>query len=158
MRVRDDTPKNRRLVRRNIEVWEYPRGHIELRADGKMELYREYDRLTEVDLGTVAEHKRPAHALQTRRDDRCAPGSPSRAHRSIEVRTVKDLSRIRHLNLLREAKEHCNFLIAGVAANDALANREEVNPERTGLPRGLQEDDCLDLPCTAGTRHRMLRR
>ncbi|NLP65092.1 ISNCY family transposase [Paraburkholderia sacchari] len=95
MYLLDDTPENRRLVHRYIEVWEYPDGRIEIRADGRVLPYREYDRLTEVDQGAVIEHKRLAHALQVaqalqaQRDDRRAAGSPSRTNRGIEVRQAE---------------------------------------------------------------------
>jgi glycerol-3-phosphate cytidylyltransferase len=35
-----------------------------------------------------------------------------------------DLFHIGHLNLLRLAKEHCDFLIAGVVADDVLIQQE----------------------------------
>ncbi|MEX3967545.1 hypothetical protein AB4Y42_35910, partial [Paraburkholderia sp. EG286B] len=91
----DDTPQNRKLVHRYIEVWEYPDGRIELRADARVLPYREYDRLTEVDQGAVIEHKRLTHALQVaqalqaQRDGRRASGSPSRTNRGIEVRRAE---------------------------------------------------------------------
>ncbi len=87
----DDKPQNRKLVHRYIDVWEYPDGRIEIRADGQPLPYREYDRLTEVDQGAVIEHKRLAHALavaqalHAQRDDRRAAGSPSRTNRGVEV-------------------------------------------------------------------------
>ncbi|MEM5332216.1 ISNCY family transposase [Paraburkholderia sp. JHI2823] len=95
MYLLDDTPQNRKLVHRYIEVWEYPDGRIELRADTRVLPYREYDRLTEVDQGAVVEHKRLAHALevaqalQAQRDDRRASGSPSRTNRGIAVRQAE---------------------------------------------------------------------
>ncbi len=95
MYLLDDTPENRKLIHRYIEVWEYPDGRIEIRADGQVLPYREYDRLTEVDQGAVVEHKRLAHALavaqelQAQRDDRRASGSPSRTNRGIEVRRAE---------------------------------------------------------------------
>jgi transposase len=95
MYLLDDTLQNRKLVHRYIEVWEYPDGRIELRADTRVLPYREYDRLTEVDQGAVVEHKRLAHALevaqalQAQRDDRRASGSPSRTNRGIEVRQAE---------------------------------------------------------------------
>ncbi|WP_321918067.1 MULTISPECIES: ISNCY family transposase [unclassified Paraburkholderia] len=95
MYLLDDTPQNRKLVHRYIEVWEYPDGRIEIRADGQPLPYREYDRLTEVDQGAVIEHKRLAHALavaqalQAQRDDRRASGSPSRTNRGVEVRRAE---------------------------------------------------------------------
>jgi glycerol-3-phosphate cytidylyltransferase len=39
-----------------------------------------------------------------------------------------DLFHIGHLNLLREAKRHCDFLIAGVIADDMLMRRKGVTP------------------------------
>ncbi|WP_321782062.1 ISNCY family transposase [Paraburkholderia sp. J94] len=95
MYLLDDTPQNRKLVHRYIEVWEYPDRRIEIRAEGRVLPYREYDRLTEVDQGAVVEHKRLAHALavaqalQAQRDDRRASGSPSRTNRGIEVRQAE---------------------------------------------------------------------
>jgi hypothetical protein len=87
----EDTPENWKLVHRYIEVWEYPDGRIEIRAEGRVLPYREYDRLTEVDQGAVIEHKRLAQALQAQRDSRRASGSPSRTHRGIEVRKAQRL-------------------------------------------------------------------
>jgi transposase len=106
MYLLDDTPANRKLVHRYLEVWEYPDGRIELRADARVLSYREYDRLTEVDQGAVVEHKRLAHALavaqalQAQRDGRRASGSPSRTNRGMEVRPaapVPGTQRSRHL-------------------------------------------------------------
>jgi glycerol-3-phosphate cytidylyltransferase len=39
-----------------------------------------------------------------------------------------DLFHIGHLNLLRQAKEHCDFLIAGVVADDVLIEHKKVTP------------------------------
>ncbi|WP_421048187.1 hypothetical protein [Paraburkholderia sp. A1RI-2L] len=95
MYLLDDTPENRKLVHRYIEVWEYPDGRIEIRSEGRVLPYRENDRLTEVDQGAVIEHKRLAHALQVaqalqaQRDDRRASGSPSRTNRGIAVRKAE---------------------------------------------------------------------
>lgn len=88
----EDTPANRKLVHRYIEVWEYPDGHVEIRADGLSLPYVPYDRLAHVDQGAIVEHKRLAHALQVaqalqaQRDDRRASGSPSRTHHGQPVR------------------------------------------------------------------------
>jgi transposase len=88
----DDTPDNRRLVHRYIDVWEYPDGRIEIRADGQVLACRRYDKLAEVDQGAVIEHKRLAHALQVaqalqaQRDDRRISGSPSRTNRGVAPR------------------------------------------------------------------------
>ncbi|SIT51024.1 transposase [Paraburkholderia piptadeniae] len=92
MYLLEDTPDNRRLVHRYIDVWEYPDGRIEIRADGRVLPCRQYDRLAETDQGAVVEHKRLAHvlqvaqAVQAQRDNRRASGSPSRTNQGIEVR------------------------------------------------------------------------
>ena len=39
-----------------------------------------------------------------------------------------DLFHIGHLNLLRRAKERCDFLIAGVAADQVLIEHKKVTP------------------------------
>ena len=39
-----------------------------------------------------------------------------------------DLFHIGHLNLLRRAKQHCDFLIAGVVADDVLIQHKGVTP------------------------------
>lgn len=39
-----------------------------------------------------------------------------------------DLFHVGHLNLLKQAKEHCDFLIAGVVADDVLIKHKGVNP------------------------------
>ncbi|KVN63755.1 ISNCY family transposase [Burkholderia stagnalis] len=88
----DDTPANRKLIHRYIDVWEYPDGRIEVRADGRVLVCRQYDKLAEVDQGAVVEHKRLSHALQVaeaiqaQRDNRRASGSPSRTNRGMPVR------------------------------------------------------------------------
>jgi hypothetical protein len=97
----DDTPENRKLIDRYIEVWEYPDGRIELRADGRVVPYREYDKLTEVDQGAIVEHKRLGHALQlsqaiqAQRDNERIGKAPSRTHRGESSRTERKESHAR---------------------------------------------------------------
>ncbi|MGF6786090.1 hypothetical protein OKW27_000403 [Paraburkholderia sp. 35.1] len=89
----DDTPANRRLIHRHIDVWECPDGRLEIRADGVALPCVQYDKLAEIDQGAVVEHKRLGHALkvaqalQAQRDNRRISGSPSRTNRSEPVRT-----------------------------------------------------------------------
>jgi transposase len=91
MYLLEDTVANRKLVHRYIDVWEYPDGRIEVRADGVALPCVPYDRLAEIDQGAVIEHKRLGHALQVaqalqaQRDDRRASGSPSRTNRGLPV-------------------------------------------------------------------------
>jgi hypothetical protein len=87
-----DTPEHRKLIGRYIEVWEYPDGRIELRADGRALSCRQYDRLTEVDQGAVVEHKRLGHvlqvsqAIQAQRDNSRIGKAPSRTHLGVATR------------------------------------------------------------------------
>ena len=82
----DDTPANRGLIHRYLDVYEYPDGRIEIRVDGSALSYRCYDRLSEIDQGAVVEHKRLGHVLQVaqqvqqERDNRRAADAPSRTH------------------------------------------------------------------------------
>jgi len=81
-----DTPATRKLIHRYIDVYEYPDGRIELRADGVKLPFERYDRLPQVDAAAIVENKRLSHALQaalvlqTQRDDRRTLGSPSRTN------------------------------------------------------------------------------
>ena len=91
MYLLEDTPANRKLIHRYIDVWEYPDGRIEIRADGAALPCTPYDRLSEIDQGAVVEHKRLSHALQVaqaiqaQRDNRRASGPPSRTNRGLPV-------------------------------------------------------------------------
>ena len=91
----DDTPATRRLIGRYIDVWEYPDGRLEIRADGVVLRCVPYDKLAEIDQGAVVEHKRLGHALQVaqamqaQRDNRRISGSPSRTNRGAAVRKPK---------------------------------------------------------------------
>ncbi|SEB25193.1 ISNCY family transposase [Paraburkholderia sartisoli] len=93
MYLLDDTPENRKLIDRYIEVWEYPDGRIEIRADGRVLPSRQYDKLAEIDQGTVVEHKRLSHvlqvsqAIQARRDNSRIGKAPSRTHRGDSTTT-----------------------------------------------------------------------
>ena len=81
-----DTAANRKLIHRYIDVYEYPDGRIELRADGANLAYERYDRLPQVDTAAIVENKRLSHALQTaqliqsHRDDRRSSNTPSRTN------------------------------------------------------------------------------
>lgn len=71
-----DTPANRRLIHRYIDVWEYPDGRLQIRVDGRALAFERYDRLPLVDTAAIVENKRLGHALQVaqvlqgQRDDR----------------------------------------------------------------------------------------
>jgi len=88
----ENTRANRRWIGRYLEVWEYPDGRLEIRADGVALACRRYDKLAEIDQGAVIGHKRLGHALQVaqalqaQRDTRRTSGSPSRTNRGMPVR------------------------------------------------------------------------
>lgn len=57
-----------------------------------------------------------------------------------------DLFHVGHLNLLKQAKEHCDFLIAGVVADDVLIKHKGVKPvvplaERLEIVRNVRYVD-----------------
>jgi transposase len=83
----EDTQANRKWIGRYLEIWEYPDGRIEIRADSVALPYRRYDKLAEIDQGAIIEHKRLGHALQVaqalqaQRDSRRATAAAHRAPR-----------------------------------------------------------------------------
>jgi hypothetical protein len=84
-----DTLASRRLIGKYIDVYEYPDGRIEPRADGAALPYTAYHRLSEIGNGDVVENKRLGHVLQIaqlvqgQRDNRPSRAAPSRSHRGI---------------------------------------------------------------------------
>lgn len=64
-----------------------------------------------------------------------------------------DLFHIGHLNLLRRAKEHCDFLIVGVVADDLLVRHKNVAPvipfaERVEIVRSIRFVDMVHAAMT----------
>ena len=86
MYLLEDTPANRRLIHRYIDIYEYPDGKIELRTDGTCIGHRRYGKLQQVHTAAIVENKRLNHALQAalliqaQRDDRRSSNTPSRAN------------------------------------------------------------------------------
>jgi hypothetical protein len=82
-----DTPENRRLIGKFIDVFQFPDGRIEIRVAGTALPYSTYDKLGEIDQGAVVESKRLGHVLriaqlvQSERDNRSVD-RPSTAHRT----------------------------------------------------------------------------
>ena len=81
-----DTPQTRAVKGKYIEVYEYPDGRIEVRANGAALPYITYDRLPEIDRGAVVENKRLGHVLQVaqhlqeQRDSRRGLKAPARTN------------------------------------------------------------------------------
>jgi transposase len=131
MYLLEDTPANRKLIHRYIDVWEYPDGRIELRADGAALPCVPYDRLSAIDQGAVIEHKRLGHALQVaqalqaQRDDRRASGSPSRTNRGAAVRSKERLPGT------KKQREFTQADVDGVIVQLAQRNQPE-QPRKPG--------------------------
>ena len=83
----EDTPRNRHLVGKYIEVFQFPDGRIEIRVAGETIRYSTYDKLGMIDQGAVVDNKRLGHVLrvvqevQSHRDNRRVD-VPSTAHRA----------------------------------------------------------------------------
>lgn len=60
----EDTPDNRRLAGRYIEVYQYPGGRIELRANDTPLPFTIFDKLSEIEQGSIVDNKRLGHVLQ----------------------------------------------------------------------------------------------
>jgi hypothetical protein len=60
-----DTPANRRLIGKYVEVFQYPQGRIEIRVAGRALPYSLYTNSGPIDhQGAIVENKRLSHALQ----------------------------------------------------------------------------------------------
>lgn len=79
----EDTLDNRRLAGHYIEVYKYPDGRIEPRVNEAALPYTIYDRLPEIDQGSIVNNKRLGHVLQVakfvqeKRDNRRSQSLPS---------------------------------------------------------------------------------
>jgi hypothetical protein len=82
-----DTPENRRLINKFVEVFQFIDGRIELRVGGKAIPCSVFDKLGEIDQGQIVDNKRLGHVLQiaqivqAKRDSRVV-SAPSTAHRA----------------------------------------------------------------------------
>jgi len=93
-----DTSQSRAVIGKYIEVYEYPDGRIEARANGNPLPYITYDRLPEVDQGEVVDNKRLGHVLQVaqlmqeQRDNRRGLSSPARTNQGLPPAIIKPIS------------------------------------------------------------------
>lgn len=104
-----DTPEMRRLIGRYIEVYEYPDGRIEVRADGAPLPFVPYDRLAVVDQGAIVENKQLGHVLQIarlmqdQRDSRRGRSAPARTNQGrppVETKAAPGTKAQRKLTLV----------------------------------------------------------
>ena len=85
--VLQDTPDNRRYIRKYVEVFQFPDGRVEIRVAGTSLPYRTFNKLGTLEQGDVVDNKRlssileAARIVQSRRDHRVVR-RPSTAHRS----------------------------------------------------------------------------
>lgn len=79
----EDNEDNRRLMGKYIEIYHYPDGRIEPRANGIALPYTIYDKLSKINQGTIVSNKRLSHVLQLaqivqeKRDDRRSQSGPT---------------------------------------------------------------------------------
>jgi hypothetical protein len=77
-------------MNKDVMVWEYPDGRIEVHGAKNVLPYSRYDKLPQIDQGAIVENKqlgqalRLAQILQAQRDDRRSTAAPSRTHRTLE--------------------------------------------------------------------------
>ena len=134
MYLLEDTVANRKLIHRYIDVWEYPDGRIEVRANGTALPCVPYDRLSEIDQGAVIEHKRLGHALQVaqalqaQRDDRRASGSPSRTNQGVAARTKERLPGTKKQREFMQAD--VNEVILQVVKQNTQSAKPSRNPRQ----------------------------
>lgn len=146
MYLLDDTPENRKLIRRYVEVWEYPDGRIEIRADGRALPYREYDRLTEVDQGAIVEHKRLSHVLQVsqviqaQRDNERIGKAPSRTHRGDSTRTERQQSHARKKKQREFTQADIEQVIVGLAGQKQPSQAVRKSGHRSAGVNGTGAD------------------
>lgn len=81
-----ESATSRALIHRYIDVFEYPEGLIELRANGRTLPFTQYDRLPVIDMAQMVDNKRLGRALavaavlQAQRDTRHRSNTPSRTN------------------------------------------------------------------------------
>jgi hypothetical protein len=79
----EDNEANRRLMGKYIEVYHYPDGRIEPRANGAALPYTIYDKLSEINQGAIVSNKRLSHvlqlaqAIQEKRENRRSQSGPT---------------------------------------------------------------------------------
>lgn len=134
-----DTPANRRLIGKYVEVFQYPDGRIEIRVAGEALPYSTYDKLGAIDQGAIVENKRlgsvlrVVQAVQAHRDNR-SMDVPSTAHRADG--TVVPRERIAGSKKQKE-----------LGPEDLQQALEGVHPELLPPPGGGRQTARRGRPC-----------
>jgi transposase len=89
-----DTPQNRRLIGKYVEVFQYPDGRIEIRVAGRALPYSLYINSGTIHQGAIVENKRLGHALQVLQEAQARREpllryAPSTAHRADGAKVAR---------------------------------------------------------------------
>lgn len=115
-----DTVEARARIGKDVDLLEYPDGHIEVRANGIALAYTTYDKLPVVNQAAIVENKRLGHVLQIaqlvqkKRDNRRGLSAPARTHTgtpSTKVKRIPGTKSARNLDMadLAQAIEKVPF-------------------------------------------------
>jgi transposase len=147
----DDTPNNRRLVGKYIDVLQAPDGRIEVRAAGQVLPHVAYDKLGAVEQGQIVDNKRLGHLLeiaqvvQAKRDNRVdRPSTAHRADGSIVPRE-KLVETKRQRELAPEDLEMAVQSKASIAQQERRLRESGLLPakaEKSGASNALRASDC----------------
>ncbi|MCM1217938.1 MAG: adenylyltransferase/cytidyltransferase family protein [Lachnospiraceae bacterium] len=107
------------------------------------------------------EYPRKMPALMSVKDDK--PAKPKKYHVGY-LSGVFDLFHIGHLNLLRRAKEQCDYLIVGVVNDESVVNNKKTMPyipfeERLEIVRSCRYvDEAVEIPTVDASSDEAYRR
>jgi transposase len=150
----EDTPDNRRLIGKFIEVFQFPDGRLEIRVAGKAVPHVAYDKLGTIDQGDIVENKRlgqmlqVAQLVQANRDSRA--DRPSTAHRADG--TIVPRNKLAGSKTQRELGSE--DLDGALAAYMAVANRPSVVDP--GASNALRASDRA-VPALRNTKAKRIR-
>lgn len=150
----EDTPDNRRLIGKYIEVFQFPDGRLEIRVAGKVVPHVAYDKLGTIDQGDIVENKRlgqmlqVAQLVQANRDSRA--DRPSTAHRADG--TIVPRTKLAGSKTQRELGSE--DLDGALAAYMAAANRRSVVDD--GASNALRASDCA-VPALKNSKAKRIR-
>lgn len=137
-----DTSAARAIIGDYVEVYKYPDGRIEIRANGSALAYRVYDKLSEIDQGDIVENKRLGHVLQIaqivqeKRDDR-RRNALSRTNQGYPVVKVKPAAGTKSQRSL-DAKDIAIAIDAVNAKTNAVAPVKTIPLSRLQLEKRLK--------------------